>query len=160
VLEPGPGQVCRGVGEQGLHQADRERRVPGEERRRHHPRLPTLRATSFATTSPQCAPVRGLALSVLGSIARREPTAGSGVDLLYQLRPGARIGWEIDDLAGGLAEIFGRPVDLSSGSRLRKRVVHGYWSVDVEILYTTAAEQLGEFVRPLREGLAVLAENT
>ena len=31
--------------------------------------------------------------------------------------------------------------------RLRNRVVHGYWSVDVEVLHTTAAEQLGEFVR-------------
>ena len=28
--------------------------------------------------------------------------------------------------------------------RLRNRVVHGYWSVDVEILHTTAVEQLGE----------------
>ena len=40
--------------------------------------------------------------------------------------------------------------------RLRNRVVHGDWSVDVEILHTTATDQLGEFVRLLREALAVL----
>jgi uncharacterized protein with HEPN domain len=45
-------------------------------------------------------------------------------------------------------------------ARLRNRVVHGYWSVDVEVLHTTAAEQLGEFVRLLRDALAALAENT
>ena len=31
--------------------------------------------------------------------------------------------------------------------RLRNRMVHGYWSVDVGILHTTASEQLGEFVQ-------------
>ena len=40
--------------------------------------------------------------------------------------------------------------------RLRNRVVHGYWSVDVEILHTTAVEQLGEFARLLRDALAAL----
>jgi uncharacterized protein with HEPN domain len=40
--------------------------------------------------------------------------------------------------------------------RLRNRVVHGYWSVDVEILHTTAAEQLAEFVRLLRNASAAL----
>jgi uncharacterized protein with HEPN domain len=41
-------------------------------------------------------------------------------------------------------------------ARLRNRVVHGYWSIDVEILYTTATEQLAEFVADLRTVLAVL----
>jgi uncharacterized protein with HEPN domain len=44
-------------------------------------------------------------------------------------------------------------------ARLRNRVVHGYWSVDIEILHTTAAEQLGGFVRQLRDALAALKEN-
>ncbi len=39
---------------------------------------------------------------------------------------------------------------------LRNRVVHGYWSVDVEILHTTAAEQLGTFVEQLRKVLVEL----
>lgn len=34
--------------------------------------------------------------------------------------------------------------------RLRNRVVHGYWSVDVEVLHTTASEQLGDFADQLR----------
>jgi hypothetical protein len=38
----------------------------------------------------------------------------SDVDLLYELAPGARLGWDIEDLADALAEIFGRPVDLVS----------------------------------------------
>ncbi len=58
-------------------------------------------------------------LSVFGSLARDEPTAKSDVDLLYELRPGARLGWEIEDLADALAEIFDRPVDL-----VARRSVH------------------------------------
>jgi uncharacterized protein with HEPN domain len=42
--------------------------------------------------------------------------------------------------------------------RLRNRVVHGYWSVDVGVLHTTASEQLGEFVQLLRGALAELSE--
>lgn len=38
-----------------------------------------------------------------------------------------------------------------SPARLRNRVVHGYWSVDVAVLHTTATEQLGEFVRMLHD---------
>ena len=45
-------------------------------------------------------------------------------------------------------------------ARLRNRVVHGYWSVDVEILHTTAVEQLGEFARLLRDALAALKQDT
>ena len=44
-------------------------------------------------------------------------------------------------------------------ARLRNRVVHGYWSVDVEILHTTAVEQLGEFARLLREALVALQQD-
>ena len=69
----------------------------------------------IATVSRPCA---------AGTGSRRCPSSGlspantasedSDVDLLYELRPGARLGWEIDDLADELAEIFGRPVDLVS----------------------------------------------
>lgn len=38
-----------------------------------------------------------------------------------------------------------------SPARLRNRVVHGYWSVDIVVLHTTATEQLGDFVRVLRD---------
>jgi len=53
-------------------------------------------------------------LSVFGSVARNTASEDSDLDLLYELRPGARLGWEIDDLADELAEIFARPVDLVS----------------------------------------------
>jgi predicted nucleotidyltransferase len=58
-------------------------------------------------------------LSIFGSMARDESTPSSDVDLLYELRPGMRLGWEIEDLADALAEIFGRPVDL-----VARRSVH------------------------------------
>ncbi len=35
-------------------------------------------------------------------------------------------------------------------SRLRNRIVHGYWSIDVDILLTTAADHLPAFVQQLR----------
>lgn len=51
-------------------------------------------------------------LLVFGSVARGESVPSSDIDLLYELHPGARLGWEIEDLADELAEVFGRPVDL------------------------------------------------
>lgn len=35
-------------------------------------------------------------------------------------------------------------------TRLRNRVVHGYWSIDVEIVHTTANDQLPTLVSQLR----------
>jgi uncharacterized protein with HEPN domain len=35
-------------------------------------------------------------------------------------------------------------------ARLRNRIVHGYWSIDLDILHTTATEQLPEFAAALR----------
>jgi uncharacterized protein with HEPN domain len=34
-------------------------------------------------------------------------------------------------------------------TRLRNRIVHGYWSIDMDVLHTTATEQLPEFVAAL-----------
>lgn len=53
-------------------------------------------------------------LSMFGSVARGASAPSSDLDLLYELVPGTRLGWEIDDLADELSEIFGRPVDLVS----------------------------------------------
>ncbi|HMQ27068.1 MAG TPA: DUF86 domain-containing protein, partial [Acidimicrobiales bacterium] len=41
-------------------------------------------------------------------------------------------------------------------TRLRNRVVHGYWSIDLEIIHTTATELLAPFVAQLRQVLATL----
>ena len=41
-------------------------------------------------------------------------------------------------------------------SRLRNRIVHGYWSIDLEILHTTATDQLPTFIEGLRQALAAV----
>lgn len=41
-------------------------------------------------------------------------------------------------------------------SRLRNRVIHGYWSIDLEVLHTTATDLLADFVEQLRTALAVM----
>lgn len=51
-------------------------------------------------------------LAVFGSVARGDATPVSDVDVLYVLRPGARLGIAIDDLQDELADLFGRRVDL------------------------------------------------
>jgi uncharacterized protein with HEPN domain len=38
--------------------------------------------------------------------------------------------------------------------RLRNRIVHGYWSIDLEVLHTTATEQLPAFTAGLRRVLS------
>ena len=40
--------------------------------------------------------------------------------------------------------------------RLRNRIVHGYWSIDLNVLHTTATEQLPTFTDDLRGVLAAL----
>jgi uncharacterized protein with HEPN domain len=41
-------------------------------------------------------------------------------------------------------------------ARLRNRIVHGYWSIDLEILHITATDLLPEFAQQLRKALATL----
>ncbi len=43
--------------------------------------------------------------------------------------------------------------------RLRNRIVHGYWSIDLEVLHTTATEQLSTFLADLRSVLSALTES-
>ena len=40
--------------------------------------------------------------------------------------------------------------------RLRNRIVHGYWSIDLGVLHTTASEQLPDFTGELRTVLKTL----
>ncbi len=61
-------------------------------------------------------------LQAFGSAARDQDTADSDVDLLYELQPGARLGWEIADLTDELSELFGRPVDLVSRRAINPRL--------------------------------------
>lgn len=72
-------------------------------------------------------------LMVFGSVARGTAGTDSAVDVLYELAPNRRLGWEIEDLADELAEVFGRPVDLVSlpalHARLRGTVLAVAWPV-------------------------------
>ncbi len=74
-----------------------------------------------------CARYGGARLEVFGSFARAEADDDSDIDLLYELAPDARLGWEIDDLAAELEAALGRPVDLVAKRwlhpRLRDRVL-------------------------------------
>ncbi len=51
-------------------------------------------------------------LEVFGSVARGEARPDSDVDLLFVLRPDARLGFGLFRLEDELAELFGRRVDL------------------------------------------------
>lgn len=61
-------------------------------------------------------------LDVFGSVDRGNPASESDVDVLYELMPGARLGWEIEDFALELADLLGRPVDLLSRNALHERL--------------------------------------
>lgn len=61
-------------------------------------------------------------LEVFGSTGRGEAAADSDIDILYELAPGARLGWDIELLADELTELFGRRVDLVSRRALHERL--------------------------------------
>ncbi|MEO3937585.1 nucleotidyltransferase family protein [Dermatophilaceae bacterium Soc4.6] len=73
-------------------------------------------------------------LEVFGSIARGEQRPESDVDLLYVLKPEARLGFRLFELEDELSALFGRPVDLvartSINKYLREQVL-----ADVQPLY-------------------------
>jgi uncharacterized protein with HEPN domain len=41
-------------------------------------------------------------------------------------------------------------------ARLRNRIVHGYWSIDLDVIHATAERQLPSFVAELRVALEVV----
>lgn len=61
-------------------------------------------------------------LELFGSIARGEATADSDVDLLYELRPGRELGWEIADVEDAFEQVLGRRVDLIAKQSLHRRL--------------------------------------
>jgi uncharacterized protein with HEPN domain len=67
----------------------------------------------------------------------------------------------LGEAAGQLsAEVKDRFPDVAwqQPARLRNRIVHGYWSIDLEVLHTTATEQLPAFTADLRTVLTALRE--
>jgi uncharacterized protein with HEPN domain len=68
----------------------------------------------------------------------------------------------IGEAAGQLsAEVKDKFPDMpwQQPTRLRNRIVHGYWSIDLEVLHTTATEQLPAFTARLRTILDSLTGN-
>lgn len=61
-------------------------------------------------------------LMIFGSVARGTAEPSRDVDVLYELQPGRRLGWEIEDLSDELSELFRRPVDLVSRAALHERL--------------------------------------
>ena len=72
---------------------------------------------------------------------------------LHRTRRGSRAA------AGDVKDRF-PDVPWQQPARLRNRIVHGYWSIDLEILHTTATNQLPAFARDLREVLDILTADT
>ena len=66
-------------------------------------------------------------LAVFGSVARGDAAPDSDIDLLYELAPGARLGFDLFDLEDALTNLFGRTVDLVAKSSvhqlMRERVL-------------------------------------
>jgi predicted nucleotidyltransferase len=65
-------------------------------------------------------------LDLFGSALHDDFTDDSDIDLLYELRPDARLGWEIVDMQRELEELFGRKVDL-----VGRQSIHWYIRDDV-----------------------------
>lgn len=61
-------------------------------------------------------------LEVFGSTARGDVLPDSDVDILYELQPGARLGWRMEELADELSAVLGRTVDLVSRIALHERL--------------------------------------
>lgn len=59
-------------------------------------------------------------LDVFGSVSRGDARPDSDVDVLYELAPGARLGWEIENLSDELSDALDRPVDLVSRRALHE----------------------------------------
>jgi predicted nucleotidyltransferase len=85
------------------------------------PQLPGV-TVDEARLAEVCARYGIARLLVFGSVARGTATPDSDIDVLYELEPGRRLGWEIEQLADELAALFGRPVDLVSPAALHRRL--------------------------------------
>ncbi|HXH58151.1 nucleotidyltransferase family protein [Iamia sp.] len=61
-------------------------------------------------------------LEVFGSVSRGDAGPDSDIDVLYEMVPGARLGWDIEKLVDELEALFGRSVDLVSRRALHERL--------------------------------------
>ncbi len=67
-------------------------------------------------------------LEVFGSVGRGDYHSNSDLDLLYELKPGTRLGFAFFELEDELAELFGRHVDLVArdavNEHIRPQILH------------------------------------
>ncbi len=61
-------------------------------------------------------------LEVFGSTARGDAGPDSDIDLLYVLKPDARLGFRFFDLEDELTELFGRKVDLVARTAINEHL--------------------------------------
>lgn len=89
--------------------------------------------------------------------------AGRGVDVLEadrQLRDALL--WNFTVLGEAAAQLpddfkkLNSSVNWARPSQLRNRIVHGYWSIDLEILHRTASHDLPAFIAELKRIMADL----
>ncbi|MDP4013541.1 MAG: nucleotidyltransferase family protein [Candidatus Nanopelagicales bacterium] len=73
-------------------------------------------------------------VAVFGSVARGTAGPTSDVDVLYSLAPDSSLGWDIEEVARELGEIFGRPVDLVARRGLHPRLASRVLS-EAKMLY-------------------------
>lgn len=73
-------------------------------------------------------------LEVFGSAGRGLPAPTSDIDVLYELLPGHRLGWDIESLADELTALLGRPVDLVSRRALHEQLRDAVLA-DAQLIY-------------------------
>lgn len=61
-------------------------------------------------------------LEVFGSVARGDARPDSDIDVLYELAPGSRLGWNIEHLGDELSQLLCQKVDLVSRKALHHRL--------------------------------------
>jgi hypothetical protein len=79
--------------------------------------------------------------------------------VLYELEPGRRLGWEIEQLADELAAVFGRLVDLVSPAALHRRLKDTVPS-EARTLYAARAPPAREDDRRRRTAHLLAADQT
>lgn len=110
---------------------------------RRHPRHVLIVHVDKQRLREVCERCGVASLEVFGSAARNEDRQDSDIDLLYVLKPDARLGFRLLDLEDELADLLGRPVDLVS----RK-------SVNTETFVATAVDDLPHMIQQLGSAIS------
>lgn len=99
------------------------------------------------------------------AVAIRELVGDRSVDLVEaDLMRRAALLWHFTVLGEAASQVPSELRDSHpkiawrAASRLRNRIVHGYWDIDVETLVTTAVEDLPQMIVQLEGAIATLEE--